>query len=378
MAGAATAYSLARRGCGEVVLLEKEILPGMHSSGRNAAMIRQNVPEELNCRLAVESMRFFTGPPADFPLPIGFQRTGSIILASGPGLEEMRRASAMQRRVGVEIRFLTPKETLAIVPELDPRSFEGAFHCPSDGTLDIHSLLHGYLKAAASEGASVRTGVEVRSIRVRNGRAVGVLTDQGEVEAETVVNAAGPWAAELARPAGLEAPIRPCRRHLVVTAPLPWVRRDWPFTWDLSGGFYFRPESGGLLMSPCDEEELPPCNAPVDPGRVAETAEKAVRSLPRAESACAAYVWAGLRNLTPDHLFIVGEDSNLPGFFWVAGLGGHGISASPALGAAAADLMLEGRTEVLDAAALSPKRFPRGTIHSKNRSVPSGAREALL
>lgn len=357
IAGATVAYALARRGRHDVILLEKELLPGTHSSGRNAAMMRQNVPEEINCRLAVESMRFFTDPPSDFPFPLDFQRTGSLVLASKQSLQKMRACAPMFQRIGLEVIEVTPKEAKRRIPILEESTFEAAFWCPSDGTLDIHSLLQGYLEIARQKGAQIRTQVEVQSILTKNGRAVGVQTDQGTIEAEWVVNAAGAWASQLVESAGTSAPIRPCRRHLMVTEALPWVDRNWPFSWNIQEGFYFRPESGGLLMSPCDEEELPPCNTPVDPEKLLEVAEKASRLIPKVENASPIHVWAGQRNLTPDHLFLVGEDSKLSGLFWTAGLGGHGITASPALGRVAADLLIDGKTDILDARQMSPRRY---------------------
>lgn len=373
IAGAATAWALARRGVREIVILEKELLPGSHSSGRNAAMMRQNVPEEINCLLAVQSMPFFASPPEGFPFPLDFRRTGSMILASGRSVEEMRACSAMQRRAGLEVHEISPQEAARKVPLLDTSRFERAFFCPSDGTLDVHSLLQGFLRLATQAGARVRTETAVESLLVHQGRVVGVSTNRGEIQAEWVVNAAGAWAGAIP---GLAIPapqIRPCRRHLVVTSPLDAIETDWPFTWDISGSFYFRPESGGLMMSPCDEEEIGPCNSPVDRKRVEETAEKALRLLPSLGEARAAHVWSGLRNLTHDHLFLVGEDQRTPGLFWVAGLGGHGMTASVALGEIAADLLLEGRTERVDARALRPNRF--AAPGQQDRRL---AREALL
>lgn len=375
IAGAATAYALVRRGVREIVILEKELLPGTHSSGRNAAMMRQNVPEEINCRLAMQSMPFFAAPPRDFPFPLDFHRTGSMILASGKALADMRASAAMQRRVGLEVLELSPQEAVARVPILDARRFEAALLCPSDGTLDIHGLLQGFLRYAQARGAQLRRGTQVLGLQSRAGRIAGVRTNRGDIEAEWVINAAGAWASAIP---GIPAPapqIRACRRHLAVTKPILSVSRDWPFTWDISGGFYFRPESGGILMSPCDEEEIGPCNSPVDAARIEETAEKALRLLPSLGEAQVAHAWSGLRNLTADHLFLVGEDERMKGLFWVAGLGGHGMTASPALAEVAADLLLEGHSERIDTRDLRPHRFAQASAVASEINL---AREALL
>jgi D-arginine dehydrogenase len=258
--------------------------------------------------------------------------------------------------LGVRVSRWTPEQAKSRVPVLRGADFEGAVWCESDGVIDIHALLAGYLKAAAVRGAQTRYGATVRSIRAIGGRGFEITTDDETISAEVLVNAAGAWANALAKMAGAgELPLRPCRRHLFVSPPLGWVDKSWPFVWDVSHDIYFRPEGGGLLLCACDQDELPACDPAVE-GAVEELlAEKIVQFMPGLSAVPINRRWAGLRTLTPDGRFVIGWDPTVKGLFWVAGLGGHGVTTSSAVGALASDLLNSGIAN--KAAAFSPERF---------------------
>lgn len=358
LAGASVAYHLAIKGLDNLLILEKEPIPGFHASGRNAAVVHQTVSDEVICILARESSRFFMDPPAPFPLPLNFNQNGSLLIVEGKGeMERLQREAGMQRRAGVPVEVLGPSDLTKRVPLLSSLNLSGGSWCPTDGVIDIHSLLQGFLKGATCAGARLQTGCEVKAILTEGRKVTGVITSSGRLNARMVVNAAGAWAGHIGEMAGVKAPLKPFRRHLVVTEPIPGGDPSWPFVWNLSDPFYFRPESGGLLLSPCDEEEFHPCDPPVDMEIIEMAASKASRFFPSLAGAGIIRSWACLRTLTPDHRFIIGEDPDLKGFFWVAGLGGHGVTCSPIIGRIAADLILYGRTDIQDLAYLSPGRF---------------------
>jgi len=258
--------------------------------------------------------------------------------------------------MGVKVELLSPPEAEARVAVLDGARFDGALWCPSDGVVDIHALLSGYLKAAASLGVEIRYNSHVRALDKQDGRIARVLLEEDWVGTEVLVNAAGAWAGAIGKLAGgVPIGLRPLRRHLFVTGPLPWIDRRWPFVWDVSHGFYFRPDSGGLLVCPCDEAEMPPGDtAPVE-SALDLLAEKARNYFPQFADLPIMKSWAGLRTFAPDGRFIIGWDPGVEGLFWVAGLGGHGVTTSDAVGALAAKLLLGG--EARRAEALSPARF---------------------
>ncbi|MBI2532004.1 MAG: FAD-binding oxidoreductase [Deltaproteobacteria bacterium] len=150
-------------------------------------------------------------------------------------------------------------------------------------------------------------------------------------------------------------PLRPCRRHLFVSPPLPWVDRSWPFVWDVTHDIYFRPEGEGLLLCACDQTELAPGDPPVDETVKELLAEKIERHMPGLSQVSISKGWAGFRTLSSDGRFVIGWDGQVKGFFWVAGLGGHGVTTSSAVGALAADLLLAGPGKKSEA--FSPERF---------------------
>ncbi len=355
-AGAATAYHLARNGARRIVVLEQERMAGVHSSGRNASMIRQIIPDPLIGALAREGATFLRHLPADWPLPVKFEQNGSLLLGSGKEWETLSRNAERARQKGIEVECWSRQRAEEYVKVLKGADFDGAVWCPTDGVIDIHALLSGYLKAATSLGADIRYGSPVIGIDVEDGRTTAVVTRDERVRTEVVINAAGAWAGPIGEMAGaVRAPLHPCPRHLFVTPPLSWVDRRWPFVWDVSHELYFRPELDGLLLCACDQEEMDPCLPVTNESITERLAEKLNEHLPALSDIPIKKSWAGLRTLSEDGRFVIGWDPKIHGFFWVAGLGGHGVTTSSAVGALATRLILSGNEK--NAGAFSPKRF---------------------
>jgi glycine/D-amino acid oxidase-like deaminating enzyme len=332
LAGAATAWQLARRGVSDVVVVEREALPGLHASGRNAAMVRQTgLPASIR-PLAREGGRAIRGLES-----VAYRRCGSLILGS----RRLRQAAEADAADGLASAWLEPEAVHGRVPLTRGAVFEGAVWGPEDGVVDVAALLRAYLDGAVGAGARLVTGRPVREIRCRGGRVEAVETDAGSVAAEVVVNAAGAWAGEVAALAGALGPrLRPLRRHLFVTGPLPEVDPGWPIVWDEPHGLYLRPEPPGLLLSACDETEQAPGPAPADPRAAEALADKVRRFMPALADVQVARSWAGLRTRTDDGGFVLGRDARVQGFVWCAGLGGHGVTVSAAAGRLAAEAVL--------------------------------------
>ena len=340
MAGATTAFHLAQRGARHISILERERTCGYHASGRNAAMIRQVTSSLPITAMAQEGAQFFVHPPADWEVPLAFRQTGSLLLASGSAMAELEQFVAVAGTCGIPVEFWTRRQAIDRVPVLEDAVLDGAIWSPTDGVIDVHALLEGYLGGMRAAGGQVRTDVTVSGFKFRGGRVAAVETGDSATPADIVINAAGAWAAQVGKMAGAASlPLRPCRRHLLATGPAEGVDPGWPFVWDVAHEFYFRPESGGLLFSPCDEEESAPCDAPADPAVQAVLAEKLQQFAPRLLEFRIQTSWAGLRTLTPDGRFVIGWDPLIENFFWVAGLGGHGVTTSPAYGRLAAQIL---------------------------------------
>lgn len=343
LAGAATAFFLTRRGLRDVLLLERELTPGLHASGRNAAMVRQVVPDPEIAVLARQGAAFIRDTGESLPHPTLFRQHGSFLLGSEPEWASLCRDATLAQEAGLPVECLDVREVIQRLPVLKDARFEGAIWCPTDGVVDVAALLEHFLALAQKEGARVRTDCLVIGLEFRSGRVAGVRTAEGPIRSPVVVNAAGAWAGELGCLAGATPiPITPYRRHLFITGPLDWVTPGWPFVWDVSHHFYFRPESGGLLLCPCDETPWPPGTPPVEPQMADLLAERVTRYVPGLRTIALRRSWAGLRTFTEDRRFAIGWDPLRAGFFWVAGLGGHGVTVSSAVGALAADLILAG------------------------------------
>jgi D-arginine dehydrogenase len=356
-AGAATAFHLTQMGLNNVIILEQEAVPGMHASGRNAAMVRQVITGEPASAMARGGAAFLRHLPDSWPVETQFQQTGSFLLADNKGAKQLQDDALRARRSGVDAEWWPLEQIIARVPALEGSATIGGVWCPTDGVIDIHGLVHGYLKSAMAGGAEVRYSEKITKVITRDKRIVAVQTDTNELEADILVNAAGAWAGEIATLAGAaNISISPFRRHLFVTEALDWVSPSWPIVWDLSHEFYFRPEAGGLLLSPCDESVQLPGLPAQDPAALELLADKAMQYFPRLADLPIRNSWCGLRAFAPDRRFVIGWDPQLEGFFWVAGLGGHGVTTSYSVGVLAASMILQSPERAL-ANEFSPARF---------------------
>ena len=151
-----------------------------------------------------------------------------------------------------------------MVPQLRADDVVGGSFCSTDGFVDPYSVMNGFAARAVERGARIEKGVEVTAILRDDSGVIGVETTLGRVQTRTVVNAAGPWAAQVARMAGVQLPVEPLRRMLVPTEPFPQISHEAPMTIDMETGFHFRPEGLGLLRAWNDPEEKPGFNTDFD------------------------------------------------------------------------------------------------------------------
>jgi D-arginine dehydrogenase len=362
LAGAATAFGLVRRGMSDVLVLEQEAIPGFYASGRNAAMVRQlgSAPEVR--RLVRMGLSFFEVPPPPFPGTVGFKRVGSLLLASGKELAALHSWVEADAAEASAVRFLNPEEAAAMAGAARPESFEGGACTATDGVADIHGLLHGFLAGVRAGGGEVRFNTRVLDFSTGSGRIAAVRTDAGEhIACSMVVNAAGPWAGGIGETAGAtRLPFLTYRRHLAQTGPIAGVDPSGPFVWNISCEVYFRPESGGLLLSPCDEDAVPPGDPAADGAAIDLLARKVAACFPGLRDAEIRRSWACIRTFVADRHIVLGEDPKLRNFFWAAALGGNGVGLAPMLSYLMPDLILNRRTRLLskeEQNQVSPARF---------------------
>jgi sarcosine oxidase subunit beta len=314
--GASAAWRLRELGVDDVVLVERESLAS-GSTSRSAGGIRTQFADELNVRIALRSLEEFRRLADEIDLK---QHGYLFLLDSEDDLARFRQALALQNRLGVPSRELTPAEAAAIVPQLDTGDLVGAAWCDWDGYCTPEALVQAYAR-----GLDVRQGCAAERIVVRKGRVEAVETSRGRIATGTVVCCAGAWSAEIARTAGVEIPVHGEPRHM-------W--------------FYFHREGPGVAFGGREPslEELAPL---------------AARRLPLLADLPIQSSWWGYYEVSPDHNAIVGETAEPSRFLYATGFSGHGFQQAPAVGEHLAELVA-GRTPTLDLSAFALERFERG------------------
>ena len=363
MAGASVAFYLAPHA--RVTLLEREAHAGYHSTGRSAALYAPNYGSELIQRLTLAGQSFLTTPPGGFAPAQLLRECGFLLIGQAAELAARDQYEALARTVALETTRLTPREARARVPVLRPDACDWALLDPSAWDLDVELLLQGFLRGARAHGAQTLTSREVVALE-RDGAAWRVTGPDLDLRADVIVNAAGAWADEVARCAGV-APLGlvPHRRTAFIFDPPDGVTvASWPMVTDATMQFYFKPDAGRLLGSLAEEVPAPPGDAQPEDldvaiavDRIEQVVDFPIRRVLRS--------WTGLRVFGPDRDPVSGFEPGAPGFYWHAGLGGYGIQTAPALGAFAAAMILGGNlppalTERgIDAAQLAPQRLRR-------------------
>jgi D-arginine dehydrogenase len=353
IAGAATAWSLAQRGAGSILVLDRESELGAHSTAKNAGILRTWIAEDSTRALADESLRFLSAPPEGFSEVPLLDPCGLVL-----EIPEAQRAAfdawAAQRPGGA-----VTLDEAAFRSRLPHVCWQPGrwFLIPGDGQLDAAAIHAAFVSGARRAGVEFRTNAGVRELLVEDATVRGVRLEEDRVlTADRTILAAGGWAGKLGRAAGSSVVLHPRRRHLLVTAVDETIDARWPVIWSDRDKFYARPESGGMLLCACDESEVDPDDCPLEPEVLGSIAARAEAHLPRFADAGAAHYWCGMRTFADDPRFAIGDDPELAGLFWVAALGGHGMTTSAAVGRLAADL-LTGRDAGPVAPAVDPARF---------------------
>jgi D-arginine dehydrogenase len=351
-AGASVAASLTRSAATSGLVLERELLPGTHASGRNAAMARQLEADPLLRKLAVEGVqRLRARTIAGCPV---LRQSGGLYLTHGePALAAEWCDQLHEQCVPTEL--LSADKARQRFPFLSRFEFDSTVFCPTDGIVDIHALLSDLLAEARQVGFEIITNCACESLIVEGSAVRGVHTKRGEIQARIVVDAGGAWAGCLGRESA-PLPLKRLRRHLFVSGDTRLLPYDAPLVWDLDVGYYVRPEGAGLLLCPCDETEHPPGIPEVDPEAEDLLVDKLLKYAPGLANITLRRSWACLRTFAPDRLPIIGWDPDIDGLFHISGLGGFGMSTSLAVGDIASTLIRGGVVDWIDAGAFSARR----------------------
>ena len=351
MAGASLAAELGPHA--KVLLLEAEDAPGYHSTGRSAAFWEECYGGPQIVPLTLPSGRYLREH--------GFLRKRGALYAGQA--QDAVALDDFERRfegTGVTIERVAGEHLRHHAPMLSDVWCDGLYE-EACADIDVAGLHQHYLKLLKAAGVKMVCRARVTGLSKASGGWV-ITTASGEsYGAQRVVNAAGAWADELAKLAGVSPlGIQPYRRTVVQLRVEPGAPEDMPLVLDISGNFYFKSDNGRIWLSPHDETPSAPCDAApeeLDVARAIDAFERATTW--RIEAA--ERRWAGLRSFAPDRTPIYGPDPEEPGFLWFAGQGGFGIQTAPAAARFASQIMLglerDELTAAIDASVYNPARF---------------------
>jgi sarcosine oxidase subunit beta len=362
--GGSIAYHLARRGCTDVVILERAESPASASTARSAAGVRHQFAAEVNVRMSQYSIERLARFSEELGGHSELRQVGYLLLITDPAMwPHYLTQVAMQRSLGVPTEALAPGDIGRLVPGTRVDDVVGATYCPLDGYCDPYGVAMGYITRARELGVTVQCGSVVTAVHRHRDRVIAVETPEGRVGCDLVVNTAGPWAGSVAALAGLDLPVLPFRRSIYVTEEFAALPDGMPFTFDVSSGFYIRKEGRGLLMGLTNPDEPSSERLDVDWAWLETVLEAGISRFPGLEDArlderkC----WAGLYEVTPDHMPVLGRHPELPNYVDASGFSGHGVMHSPATGLLMAEEILDGRASTIDIDPLRITRFAERT-----------------
>ena len=364
--GCSIAFHLARLGHTNVLLIDKEPLPGSGSTSKANGGIRAQFTTDINIAMSLASMDILDALADEIGEPPVYRKAGYLFLTGDPArFSAMQTAAAFQRARGVSVEVLEAEGVRRKAPYAAGEIVGGTFG-PRDGFIDPGGLTNFFLREATRAGVRTRYGAEVTAIDRDGSGTFRLTTRAGEFRASAVVDAAGPFAGGVAALVGAEVPVVPVRRHLLVSGPEKTLPAEIPMTIDADTGVLIRREGTRVLIAYSNPDEPPGFNSAFDPEFPLRIAGQVDARFPAVGDAGfdIKRSWSGLYEVTPDHHAVLGPVPGVDGFLVVAGFSGHGIMHAPAAGRAAAEMLVRGRSESIDVSALSLERFARGeAIH---------------
>lgn len=365
--GASAAFHLAEAGV-DVVLVERSDLAS-GSTVKAAGGVRANFSDALNIALGKRSLEAFEDFARRPGQDIDLHQPGYLFVLTRPEDVALFETSvALQNSLGIASRMLSPQEAREYSPYLNVDDVLAAAYSPRDGHCAPESVVLGYANGARRHGATVLTHTEVVGIAQDSGTITAVQTSAGSIATSAVMDCAGAWSPQIAAMVGLELPVTPYKREIVVTDPVPGLPPDLAFTIDYASSFYYHREGAGLLMGFSDPTVPAGFDLSRDERFLERLAGHAEHRAPAVLDAGIRTGWAGLYEDTPDHNALLGEWSGASRFFYATGFSGHGFLQGPAVGEILRDAYL-GRTPFIDVTPLRVERFAEGALRPERNIV---------
>ncbi|HET6592794.1 MAG TPA: FAD-dependent oxidoreductase [Xanthomonadales bacterium] len=378
--GCSVAYHLADMGCTDVVLLERDQLTSGTTWHAAGLMTTYGATSETSFGIRKYARELIPRLEAETGQSTGFMEVGFIEAAADPGrLEEYRRVTAFNRRHGNDVAEISPSEIKALFPYAKVDDILAGFYTATDGRINPVDLTMALAKGARMKGAKVLQNTPVRGVLTRNGRAVGVRTAQGDIEAEYVVNCAGMWARQLGEQSGVCIPNQAAEHYYLITGEIDGMPKNLPVFEDPSVHAYYREEGGGMMVglfepqcAPWKVDGIPEDfsfgEIPPDWDRLTPFLEEAMNRVPVTLEAGIRKFFCGPESFTPDLGPIIGEAPELQHYFVAAGLNSVGIITGGGIGRVMAHWILNGKPDV-DVTGINIDRFHRYQCNPEYRRL---------
>jgi sarcosine oxidase subunit beta len=362
-------------GIERVVVIDRDLV-GLGASSRAAGMVRAQGGSPDTVRLGSWSIGFYEGQPERYGTDSGFVGRGYVILAvSAVDERAAHERIAMQRTTGLDARWVAADEVRRLIPAMaEGTGFRGGSYVPTDGWVDPPRNVRAYSLAMQRADVEVREGVAFTALRTRAGRGgrrvvAGVETTTGTIAAARVLLTGGPALQAVAKAADARAWVGYARHQVVVTEPSEALHADTTaMAFDIAKGIYWRPEEGGFLWGMSNPDEEPGPGRAIDWTYLRKMERRLHRLVPATRGLGIKKAWAATIEYTPDHQPLTGplvlrDGTEIEGAS-IASACGHGMMWGPAVSRIAADLMLEGRTDVVE----HPERFRMDRFDEQGRS----------
>jgi 4-methylaminobutanoate oxidase (formaldehyde-forming) len=351
--GCSLAYHLTKRGWTDVLLLERKQLT-CGTTWHAAGLVGQLRASQTMARLAKYTTDLFCSLEAETGQATGMKQNGSVSIArTSERMEELVRGADMAQVFGLDVEVIDPEECKRLWPLMEIHDVVGGVHLPNDGQTNPSDTAAALAKGARMGGARIAEGVRVTGVTVKNGRACGVSTDHGHVEAEHVVNCAGMWGREVGRMAGVNVPLHAAEHFYIVTEPVPDLPSNLPVMRDPDGCVYWKEDAGKLLIG-CFEPVAKPWGMdgipadfefdelPEDYDHFEPILMDAMKRAPVLEQTGIRQFFNGPESFTPDDRYLLGPAPEVKNFYVAAGFNSIGIQSSGGAGKVLADWIVDG------------------------------------
>ncbi|SUZ85546.1 uncharacterized protein METZ01_LOCUS38400, partial [marine metagenome] len=380
--GASVAYHLAELGWDDVVLLERNTLTS-GTTWHAAGLVGCLRATHNMTRLAAYSAELYDALEHEMGHPTGFRKVGSLSVADNPErMEELVRGAGMANAFDVDVEVITAEDLCGRYPLLNPEGIVGGVWLPGDGQASPVDTTMALAAVAKEKGVRILEGVSVGRIRTADGRAIGVDTDQGPIDAEHVVTAAGMWSHQLGRDIGVNIPLHACEHFYLVTEPIPNLPSGLPVLRDTDNCIYVKEEAGRLMVGAFEPVAKPfgmdgiPTDRPFmqldeDWEHLAPVWEAACKRIPALVDVGIRLFFNGPESFTPDDRYLLGETPELRNHWVATGFNSIGMQSAGGAGKVLAEWIVNGRPpmDLWDVDIRRMQSFQTNRRYLRDRSV---------